>query len=53
MTITRIIMNDNPSPLPRRQQGQFHIVFSRRSLLSCRRTIRVFLLPLKGAYDET
>ena len=32
MTITKNIMNDSPSPLPRRQQGQFHMVISRRSL---------------------
>ena len=32
MNITKNIMNDKPSPLPRWQQGQLHMVISRRSL---------------------
>ena len=32
MTIIKKIMHDKPSPLPKRQQGQIHMVFSRRSL---------------------
>lgn len=32
MTIIKNSMNDEPIPLPRWQQGQFHMVISRRSL---------------------
>lgn len=32
MTIIKNIMNDNPSPLSRWQQGQIYMVISRRSL---------------------